>query len=620
MANLCGISAAESNRAVLRYVAEDPACWAVTPSSAGTKTRELRIMSSSLTANKETQISNEIRADRMVSNIVEVGATSGGDIDFEFSAGSHDDFMQAFVLGTWSRPMTQDVFRGANVSWATTSRVDIAGGDFTAYFTVGQRVKTSGFLTPANNDYFQVSSVAFASGVTSVTMTTSSGVVETGNVFSEIADANDVITLKNTTLRLGTAGANTIDSNGGNLFAAPIAAGQLVVGQRIFVEGLGYESAVLTYTGQPADGDTLTLSDGDKTVVLEFDSNSAFVRGRTQVVIGATQDDTYTNAARAINSLYAQRKTKIGAAVDTTGNTLTIRNFRPAQGAAVTESVANLTVTSPYAGAAAANHGFFTITALTSDVITLSSFPGTNANAGAVPVTIKGSHLRNPGVLSQIIKQSFSIETGFTDVNQYFMQRGQRVGSFSLSVSSGEIVTGKFALEGKDTVTGTTSVLANAPYVPLASTATEVMNATTNVGDVRKNGVTLSTALQAIEIEGDANLRQQNAVSSKFPAGIGYGRINITGKMMAYFETLDMYDHFLNHDTISMSFDFQDNNGLFYTFTMPAVKITSDPIAPGGIDQDIIEELDFVTQRDPVLNTQFMVDRFSSVFAPLSLV
>lgn len=618
MPNLCGISAAESNRAVLRYVAEDPACWAVTPTTGGTKTRELRIMSSSLTANKETQISNEIRADRMVSNIIEVGATSGGDIEFEFSAGSHDDFMQAFVLGTWSRPMTQDVFRGTNVSWGTTSRLDIQGGDFTAYFVVGRRVKTAGFRLPENNNYWQVSAVAFSAGVTSVTMTTATAAVETGNVFSEISDANDVVILKNTAIRLGTGAANTIDSNGGNAFAAAIAAGQLVVGQRIYVEGLGYEVGELDYTGQPADGDIVTLFDGDKTVVLEFDSNSAFVRGRTQVAIAGTEDATAANFVAAVNALYAARKTSIGARVDSGTNTIFLRNYRAAQGGSITESVANYTATA-FTGGAAANHGTFTITALADDVITVSTFPGTNANAGSIPVTIKGSHLRNPGVLSQIIKQSFSIETGFTDVNQYFMQRGQRVGSFSLSVASGEIVTGKFAMEGKDTVTGTTSVLANAPYVSLASTATEVMNATTNVGDVRKNGVTLSTALQAIEFEGDANLRQQNAVSSKFPAGIGYGRINISGKMMAYFETLDMYDHFLNHDTISLSFDFKDNYGLSYTFTMPAVKITSDPIAPGGIDQDIIEELDFVTQRDPVLNTQFMVDRFSSVFAPLAI-
>lgn len=61
MANLCGISSAESNRAVLRYLAEDPACWSVTPTSG--KPREFRITSSSLAASKETKVSAEIRAD-----------------------------------------------------------------------------------------------------------------------------------------------------------------------------------------------------------------------------------------------------------------------------------------------------------------------------------------------------------------------------------------------------------------------------------------------------------------------------------------------------------------------------------------------------------------------------
>ena len=46
-----------------------------------------RITSSSLAANKETQVSDELRADRMVGDLIETAFTSGGDLGFELSLG-----------------------------------------------------------------------------------------------------------------------------------------------------------------------------------------------------------------------------------------------------------------------------------------------------------------------------------------------------------------------------------------------------------------------------------------------------------------------------------------------------------------------------------------------------
>lgn len=610
MANQCGISSAESNRVVLTYIAESPTCWSVTPVNG--ITRQLRITSSSLAPSKGTKTSAEIRADRMVPSIIEVEASSGGDINFELSAGSLDDFLQAFVLGTWTRPMTFDKFQGATVSITANNTVTVSGGNFTGYFTAGRVVKLEGFLIPANNDYFTVTSVNTGSGVTNIVLTTTALTVEVGNAYTKVLDANDVVVLKNTSIRLGTGGANILDSNGGNAFTAAVAAGQLLVGQRIYIEGIGYETSDITLTGLPVDGDTVTISDGVDTVIFEFDNNSAYTRGRVGVTIGADATATGHNLALAVMDSLNQRKVRV-AASDALG-VVTVKNLR-GTGGTIAESAANLTVAA-FAGGDDSKHGFATITSVSNDVIGLDREITTDANAGAAPVTIKGTHLRNPGVLSQIVKQSYTVETGFSDVSQYFVQNGLRVGSFELKVAAGDIVTGKVALQGKATATRSSTLLGSAPYTPLATTATEVLNATVNVGAIRKNGVTLSTALQSVELKGDASLRTLKGVGSKFPVGIAYGRLSITGKIVSYFETLEMYQHFINHETISLAFDFADNDFNSYTYTLPAIKITTDPIAPGGIDQDILEDLSFVSQRDPVLNTQMMIDRWSSTLPP----
>lgn len=718
--NLCGLQAAESNRAVLRFLKEANDCWGVTPATGAS--REMRIVSSSIAVTKETAVSNELRADRMVSDVIETAASSGGEINVEFSAGSLDDFMQAFLLGQWTRIMTFDKFKGANVSInnnAGTTEVKIAGGDFTGYFTAGRKIKTEGFITPANNNYWSIVSVAFSGGVTTIVTDGTTGVSESGVSYSSVFDANDAFIVKNTSIRAGTGGAKTFDSNGANAFASAIAAKQLVVGQKIHVSGMGYESGTIqiagakeagsiafsataangdkytiddgvttvqftfvttggsglnvnigasatdsaanlanainasalnvtatptsgtaaivndNYTGGSitedvdsgtvgtvtdftggvagvADGDTVTINDGVNQVVFEFDNDSAFTRGRVGVSVGATGNDTAANLQAAIMDQLWKNKVQVSASAAT--DTVTVKNLHKDQienaaATSISTDSSAITVTN-FAGAANV-FGFFTITALTDDAVTVSEDVATLNNSTAA-VTIKGSHLRNPGDLEDIHAQSFSIETGFTDVGQYFKTTGLRAGSFSLNVASGEIVGGTIALMGKETTISNETVLGQSPYTPLASTSTPVFNATTNVGNIYKNGEILATALQSIELTGEATLREQRAVSNRFAAGIGTGRFNLTGKITSFFETLEMYDHFLNHETISLAFDMSDNDFNAYWFTIPALKITSDPIAPGGIDQDVTEEMEFVALRDSNLETMFMIDRFSS--------
>lgn len=198
----CNPLLADSNRASLRELAEADDCWGQAPASGVTRAR--RFTSSSITATKETTVSDEIRDDRMVSSVIETAATSGGEINWEFAAGTIDMDLQRALMGLWSRPMTWDVFRGKHVSITANNTITIGGGDFREYFTVGRRLKTSGFVDPANNDYVQISAVGFTGGNTTITITTTTLVAEAGSNYTTVADANDVIILKNTSIRFNT--------------------------------------------------------------------------------------------------------------------------------------------------------------------------------------------------------------------------------------------------------------------------------------------------------------------------------------------------------------------------------------------------------------------------------
>ena len=428
----------------------------------------------------------------MVSAITETAAMSNGDINFEHSAGAQDEFLAAFVMGAWTRPMERDFFKGATIAITGTAAVTIAGKDVTSYLASGRRILLKGFTTLGNNGYFSISSVAFTGGNTVITTNEATLTIEAGKTTGRLYDANDVIVLNNLTISSTASGFSSTATP----FAAPIAAGQLKIGQKIVVDGL--------------------------------------------------------------------------------------------------------------AGVV----GTYTITALTGALITTSPAPNAAVVAGA-EVSIKGSMLRNPSAVTDIVQRKFTIETAYNDIGQYMVQDGMVPGTFSLEVATGAIITGTIGFEGRATQLRQTTLLSGAGYTVLAAQTGEVMNATTNVGTIQKDGSDFAASIQSLSISGEANLRQQAAVGSKFAKGIGAGRFNLTGSMSIYFEDETLFNDFLNHATVGLSFSVTDLDGQAIVYTLPAIKFSQDQIAPGGIDQDVFDSIEFTAFRDPTTECMLQVDRFS---------
>lgn len=595
------MSFADANRAQIRYIEESS--FGVTPGAGST--REVRLTSSSLTANKETVVSDELRADRMVSDIVEVSASSGGDINFEWSSGPQDEFLAAFLLSQWERPMTMDYWKGITVSVTANNQVTVAGSDITGYLVAGHRIKLDGYANAENNGYFSIASVVLSGSDTQVNLNESTLVIETGTVRARLYDANDVIVLNDVNLSLSAAG---LSGNATNPFAAAIAAGQIQIGQKIFVGGLGFETATLTGT----DPNALTTS----VITINDGVNSAQLTAGVEYVVGVDADTDLAALAAAINALRDQTLSPVNvkAIHETVGDTIIITNLNGAGGSVTEDTVdANLTV-GAFAGGVAGASGVYSVTALSDDLLSLSPAPAVVA-AGAVAV-VKGSHLKNSGDETSIQQRYFSIETAFQDVTQFLEQDGMVAGTFSLEVATGAIVTGTIGFEGRATSLVQATVLGNAVnFTVLDAQPGEVVNATTDVGDIMKDGSPLLACIQSISLSGEAGLRMQNCVGSKFPRGIGTGRFNLTGSMTVYFENEELFTDFIDHDTISLEFSITDAEGQAYYFTIPAMKISQDEIAPGGIDQDVFENIEFTAFRDPTTDTMFQIDRFSPTAA-----
>lgn len=89
----------DANRVALIYVPE--VTYGTTPTNnSGWKT--LRMTGETLGYQPTTKATSEIRADRMVSDLVKVGSQASGDIKFEFSAKTFDDMIEAVLMGAWT--------------------------------------------------------------------------------------------------------------------------------------------------------------------------------------------------------------------------------------------------------------------------------------------------------------------------------------------------------------------------------------------------------------------------------------------------------------------------------------------------------------------------------------
>lgn len=587
------MSFADANRAQIRAIEE--VVWGTTPGSG--QSREVRLTSSALSANKETVVSDELRADRMVSAITEVAASSGGDINFEWSSGPYDEFLAGFLMSAWARPMTMDYWKGAVVSVTGVDEVTVSGSDITDYLTANRRIKLDGYANAENNGYFSIASFVLSGSDTVITLNENTLVAEAGTFLSRLYDANDVIVLNNTNI---SSSASGLSGGATNPFTAPIAAGQLVIGQKIFVEGLGFETGSVVASGVLSTL-VITVSDG---------TNSAQLTAGTDYTVGVSATADAAALAAAINALRLQTLSPVNVKATAATGTVTITNLNVTGGSIVEDtSDANATVNN-FSGGVAGARGIFTITSLDDDDIGLTPAPAV-VSAGAA-VNIKGSHLKNPGDETAIAQRSWSIETAFQDVSQFMEQDGMVPGTFNLEIATGAIVTGTLGFEGRGTSLVQATVLGNTgTYDVLDAQPGEVVNATTDVGDLVKDGNVLLACIQSISLNGEAGLRMQNCIGSKFPRGIGAGRFNLTGSMTVYFEDEELFTDFIDHETVSLSFSITDLEGMSYYFTIPSIKISQDNIAPGGIDQDVFETIEWTAFRDATSDTMFQIDRFS---------
>ncbi len=163
---------ADTNRVQLSYVEEST--LGTTPTISGaTVMRAIRSTGETLNFNILNVTSNELRADRMTTDLIQSSAQNSGDINFEMSYPLQRTFLDqmigAALFNSWSCvPYKNNVTAASEITSAASSGVfNVASGG--AAFIAGHLVRATGFTNAGNNTTTGAAKVT-ASGATSVTL------------------------------------------------------------------------------------------------------------------------------------------------------------------------------------------------------------------------------------------------------------------------------------------------------------------------------------------------------------------------------------------------------------------------------------------------------------------
>lgn len=295
---------ADANTTNLAYCLEDS--FGVLPADPEFTT--LRLTGETLAHAKTTVVSEEIRSDRQVPDMVKVGADASGAFNLEFSRDEYIPFLEAVLCGTFT------TFTSGAVSATTaTSGQTLTGaaGDFDD-IPVGGWVKVTGGATTANNGLKRVvgknndgSVLTFAAGSFTAN--------ETANFTVATSDLRNGTTRRSYTFErdiVNAAGAHAFQRYRGCVIGKAtlsVESKKIVTGSFEVMGKYGETASLslntrelvaatgtLTAAGNPSADDTVTVAGRTYTF-------KASLSGADQVLIGADASATLDNLIAAIN-------------------------------------------------------------------------------------------------------------------------------------------------------------------------------------------------------------------------------------------------------------------------------------------------------------------------------
>lgn len=265
--------------------------------------------------------------------------------------------------------------------------------------------------------------------------------------------------------------------------------------------------------------------------------------------------------------------------------------------------------------ATAANIGRARISAIAAHALTFDVLPsGWTADAGTSK-TISiffGDRLVNGTTL-----RTRTIERQYTDqaTPTYEYISGLALDKLSMTFDAQKIVGMSASYMGGTTQSLTSRV---AGATDIAAPTTDIFNTTSNMlGGMIEGGSPLTGPdfVLSLALTFSNNLRQQIALNSLAPVGIGDGEFDATLALTYYFGDNVIYNKLLNNTLSSFAFGLQDTGGenpskAGYWFDFPTMRYVSGPPTVAGKNQDVMMSMTAQAILSPTYGYTAYIGRF----------
>ena len=234
------------------------------------------------------------------------------------------------------------------------------------------------------------------------------------------------------------------------------------------------------------------------------------------------------------------------------------------------------------------NNGWKKVTAVTDLILTVSNTcTNETISTGTVYMGSKVGYIVSS---TSADIQSYTIEEGFTNITQYHNIKGAKVDKFAISCQPDKMIDGSFDFIGM-TYSGFTGT-------SIASSVTEAgsnspFDSFTGSLSINSGSITETLAIvSGLSLQISNGLSRRFAVMSQNAAGVGEGRVNISGSVNAFFTTsAPLATLFAAETEIDLSLRLVDLDGNAYLINIPKLKFTKDSRSIS--ETDVTESLDF---------------------------
>lgn len=266
-------------------------------------------------------------------------------------------------------------------------------------------------------------------------------------------------------------------------------------------------------------------------------------------------------------------------------------------------SAGNMIRVSGFTGSGASSNGVYVVSsAIAGSLTVVGGFPADQSSGDSITIEECDDILENGTNLS-----TFTFEKAFLDLsNEFVLNRGMAVDGFSLAVSPESLITGGFTFVGGDEVSATSAQGSGYDNAPTNT----VMNGIDNITSVVEGTGILGVTNFSCQLQN--NLRARLQVGTLGAISLGTGQINLTGTLQAYFTTKALMDKYRNFTTSSLIVGFVDAQGNNYLLQIPSVNFTSGQQVAGGINTDILADLQFTAKLNPTLNKTMRLGRWAA--------